>query len=67
MPKLWDNQWPVWFKHVVKYGCLRPIFFDQDCMAVVAAPLIPGEVFGAPSEAALEQSCRTRELTRSVR
>ncbi|KAK9981750.1 hypothetical protein ABG768_001274 [Culter alburnus] len=40
---------------------------DQDCMAVVAAPLVPGEVFGAPSEAALEQSRRTRELTRSVR
>lgn len=40
---------------------------DQDCMAVVAAPLIPGEVFGPPSEAALEQSRKTRELTRSVR
>ncbi len=38
----------------------------QDCMAVIAAPLVPGEVFGPPAEAALEQSCRTRELTRSV-
>ncbi len=40
--------------------------FDQDCMAVIAAPLVPGEVFGPPAEAALEQSRRTRELTRSV-
>ncbi len=39
---------------------------DQDCMAVIAAPLVPGEVFGPPAEAALEQSHRTRELTRSV-
>ncbi|RXN22460.1 Glycosyltransferase LARGE1 [Labeo rohita] len=39
---------------------------DQDCMAVTAAPLVPGEVFGPPAEAALEQSRRTRELTRSV-
>ncbi|KAF4094685.1 hypothetical protein G5714_023763 [Onychostoma macrolepis] len=39
---------------------------DQDCMAVPAAPLVPGEVFGPPAEAALEQSRRTRELTRSV-
>ncbi len=35
-------------------------------MAVIAAPLVPGEVFGPPAEAALEQSRRTRELTRSV-
>ncbi|RXN22409.1 lumican-like protein [Labeo rohita] len=26
---------------------------DQDCMAVTAAPLVPGEVFGPPAEAAL--------------
>ncbi len=39
---------------------------DQDCMAVIAVPLVPGEVFGPPAEAALEQSRRTRELTRSV-
>ncbi len=26
---------------------------DQDCMAVIAAPLVPGEVFGPPAEAAL--------------
>ncbi len=39
---------------------------DQDCMAVIAAPLVPGEVFGPPAEAAFEQSRRTRELTRSV-
>ncbi len=39
---------------------------DQDSMAVIAAPLVPGEVFGPPAEAALEQSRRTRELTRSV-
>ncbi len=36
---------------------------DQDCMAVIAAPLVPGEVFGPPAEAALDQSRRTRELT----
>ncbi len=29
-------------------------------MAVIAAPLVPGEVFGPPAEAALEQSRRTR-------
>ncbi len=39
---------------------------DQDCMAVIAAPLVPGEVFGPPAETALEQSHRTRELTQSV-
>ena len=40
---------------------------DQDCIAVLAAPVLPGEVFGPPCEAALEQSRRTRELTRSMR
>ncbi len=39
---------------------------DQDCMAVIAAPLVPWEVFGPPAETALEQSHRTRELTQSV-
>ena len=38
----------------------------QDCSAVLAAPVVPGEVFGPPSEAALEQSRKTRELMRSV-
>ncbi|XP_053195327.1 LOW QUALITY PROTEIN: uncharacterized protein LOC128379724 [Scomber japonicus] len=38
---------------------------DQDCIAVLAAPVVPGEIFGPPCEAALEQSRRTRELTRS--
>ncbi len=36
---------------------------DQDCMTVIAAPLVPGEVFGPPAETALEQSHRTKELT----
>ncbi len=40
---------------------------DQDCIAVLAAPEVSGEVFGPPCEAALEQSRRVRELTRSVR
>ncbi|XP_016371573.1 piggyBac transposable element-derived protein 3-like [Sinocyclocheilus rhinocerous] len=35
-------------------------------MAVIAAPLVPGEIVGPPAEAALEQSRRTRELTRSM-
>ncbi|KAI7790379.1 hypothetical protein IRJ41_013994 [Triplophysa rosa] len=48
----------VWLSHAN--------LLDQDCMAVIAAPLVPGEVFGTPAEAALEQSRRTRELTRSV-
>ncbi|KAI7810082.1 hypothetical protein IRJ41_022890, partial [Triplophysa rosa] len=48
----------VWLSHAN--------LLDQDCMAVIAAPLVPGEVFGPPAEAALEQSRRTRELTRSV-
>ena len=38
----------------------------QDCIALLAAPVVPGEVFGPPSEAALEQSHKTRELMRSV-
>ena len=38
----------------------------QDCSAVLAAPVVPGEVFGPLSEAALEQSRKTRELMRSV-
>ncbi len=38
-------------------------FLDQDCMPVIGAPLVPGEVFGPPAEAALEQSRRTKELT----
>lgn len=29
---------------------------DQDCATVVAAPVVPGEVFGSSSGAALEQA-----------
>lgn len=37
-------------------------FSDQD-YTVVAAPVVPREVFGLPSEAALEQSRKAKELT----
>ncbi|XP_053197834.1 E3 ubiquitin/ISG15 ligase TRIM25-like [Scomber japonicus] len=40
---------------------------NQDCIAVLAAPVVPGGVFGPPCEATLEQSRRARELTCSVR
>ncbi|KAM3877835.1 uncharacterized protein col7a1 [Diretmus argenteus] len=40
---------------------------DQDCIVVLAAPVVPGEVFGPPCEAALDQSHRARELTHAVR
>lgn len=35
-------------------------------MAEMAALVVPGEVFGPPSEAALEQSHKARELTYAV-
>ena len=40
---------------------------NRDCIAVLATPVVPGVVLGPPCEAALEQSRRARELTRSVR
>lgn len=40
---------------------------DQDCATVVAAPVVPGEVFGPSSGAALEQARKARELTYAVR
>ncbi|CAJ1053401.1 LOW QUALITY PROTEIN: uncharacterized protein LOC111651958 [Xyrichtys novacula] len=39
----------------------------QDYIAVVVAPVVPGEVSGLPCEVAFKQSHRTRELTGPVR
>ena len=65
MLRLWVSPWLRWSRRDVRSGSQANIP-DQDCMAVVAAPVVPGEVFGPPSEGALEQSRRARELTRSV-
>lgn len=39
----------------------------QDCIVVLAAPIVPAEVFEPPSEATLEKSGKATEMMHSVR